>query len=204
MHPKEAKKERVGTGRFTQLSLRNSQIIVGDKFDECSLVYDLIQNPNHNCFLLYPGSQSIRINETLPNNFEESQKKNIIFIIDATWPCAKTLMRESLILHSLPRISFQLTSEIESKFDIKQQPSKECLSTCESTYWLLEFLSLQGVENLKERQHENLLYLLEKTCEFQKQCALNPELQRYRPGVFKQQTQKKPSLRWQTRKIYFE
>ena len=204
MHPKEAKKERVGTGRYTQLSLSNSQIIVGDKFDESSLVYDLIKNPLHNCFLLYPGSLSIRINETLPENFINSGKKNIIFIIDATWPCAKTLMRESTILHVLPRISFHLTAEIESKFEIKQQPSKECLSTCESTYWLLEFLNLQGVEECKNREHENLLTLLEKTCEFQKQCAANPELQRYRPGQFKQKTEKKPSIRWQSRKIYFE
>lgn len=208
MHPKEARKERVGTGRVSHLALKNSRIIVGEKFDEHSQVASILDDYQNICFLLYPGSTSTRVNQSVPESMLESHgalgKNIVVFVIDATWACAKSLMRESHILHSVPRISFELDQVQTSKFVIKQQPAKECLSTCESLYWLLHFLDIQKVENLALKEHENLLYLLDRMCVFQHECAANPELNRYRPGVFKEAHSKKESLKWKTRKIYFE
>ena len=205
MHPKEAKKERVGTGRVSHLILKNSCLIIGEKFDETSPVARIIQDPLNCCFILYPGHNSTKINQYLPVTINECKEKNIVvFVIDATWSCAKSLMRESHILHNIPRISYELDPTQRSKFVIKHQPAKECLSTCESLYWLLHFFNIHQVENLVFKEHDNLLHILDRICIFQLECASDPQLKRYRPGIFKKTHQKRESLKWKTRKIYFE
>lgn len=205
MHPKEAKKERVGTGRITHQSLINSKIIVDEKFDDNPLVRELLDDSKYQPYILYPGKNALSLEQEKPLTFDHTEnKKLLIFVIDGTWSCAKTMMRESLCLHNLPRISFTMDDITQSRFSIKQQPSNYCLSTIESVYKVLQGLKNWGVESFTEKQHENLLYLLEKMCEFQKQCAANPALQRYRPGHFKKRETISVSKKWKSRKIYFE
>ena len=101
MHPKEAKKERVGTGRLSHLSLINSKIIIGENFDGHEEVKSLIHHPENRCFVLYPGTHSHNLNVSLPPGMkiENPSQKNVIFVIDGTWSCAKSMMRDSTILH---------------------------------------------------------------------------------------------------------
>lgn len=54
MHPKEARKEKIGTGKISKLSLLNSQIIVGVNFTEDSRVNSIINDSQNYCLLLYP------------------------------------------------------------------------------------------------------------------------------------------------------
>ncbi|MDH4466463.1 MAG: DTW domain-containing protein [Bacteriovoracaceae bacterium] len=206
MHPKEAKKERVGTGRLSHLSLINSKIIIGENFDGNEDVKSLIKHSENQCFILYPGSNSHNLNLSLHPlmNYEIPGQKNIIFVIDGTWSCAKSMMRDSTILHQLPRISFD--SKQTSQFYIKQQPTSLCLSTIESLYQVLECLNQWGAEKIENKGHENFLYLLQKMCDFQKSCTELPQNHRYRPSRtgYKKSTEKKVSKKWIKRKIYFE
>jgi len=210
MHPMESKKERIGTGRLSHLSLTNSKIIVGEDFDKNKEVQELLTNKKYQCFILYPGKESLNIEISFPAlmqanidaNLEADFKKiNLVFVIDGTWACAKSMMRDSISLHTIPRISFNATRE--SRFFIKKQPSIVCLSTIESLYYVLKALDFWEVETLNGQQ-ENLLTILDKMCQFQQECADNPNMAKYRPGIFKKNSEVLPSRKWLSRKITFE
>src|SRR5690606_29197508 len=132
MHPKEAKKERLGTGRLSHLLLKNSEIIVGENFDHNKGVQEILCDQKNECLVRYHGPLAHNISESSL----QIKKRLVIFVIDGTWPCAKSMMRDSKTLHYVPKLSF--TPEKESLFQIKQQPAKECLSTIESFYYLLD------------------------------------------------------------------
>lgn len=206
MHPKEARKERLGTGRLAHLILKNSRIIVGEHFDDNQEVLKIIGDPNYQSLLLYPGRDSCNLSteksDKIKSHFS-SDKKTIIFILDGTWPCAKSMMRESKILHSLPRISFN--SNITSRFDIKHQPAKYCLSTIESIYVVLQELEKHELEKVGDKK-ENLILLLDKLVEFQIKCACDPSLNHYRRGSrpYKKPSERKDSKKWESRKICFD
>lgn len=146
MHPKEARKIKNGTGRLTHLSLENSELIVGVDFSNNKRVNELIKN--YSAFLLYPSTTSIDITK----NALPTQEK-VIFLLDATWACAKKMLRKSKNLQHLQRISFTHTTP--SKFSIKEQPCEECLSTMESTLRVLELL--EGSESYSFQELENFL-----------------------------------------------
>ena len=106
MHPMEAKKEPIGTGRLTNYSLKNSKLIIDKDFDDNKEVQAILNDSAFFPILLYPGENSININECPVPQHYYSQKTPIIFVIDGTWHCAKSMMRDSRSLHHLPRISF--------------------------------------------------------------------------------------------------
>lgn len=170
-HPKEFKKTKNGSGRMTHLSLPNSEIIVDVNFTENKRLKEIIKH--YDTYILYPGKEAFNTSEKKFIN----TKPTAILIIDATWPCAKTMMRESKNLHSLPRISFNV--DRKSKFLIKQQPDDYCLSTIEATQILLENLN-NGQEMIKTKLLEDFLNPFHKMIQFQINCANDPNLKGYR------------------------
>lgn len=199
LHPKEAKKQRVGTGRISNLFLKESKIIIGEEFSDNSQVNNLLKSPVYFPVMLYPGEKSHDISQypiSLPMD-----KKLLIFILDGTWPCAKSMMRRSLNLQKLPRISFKITQL--SRFVIKQQPAKYCLSTIESIYYLLTELEKCGLENLNNK-HLALLTALDQMVNFQLKCINDPNLIGYRRQPTGSTRIKKESKKWIHRRICFE
>lgn len=200
IHPKEAKKQRVGTGRLTQKSLTNSMMILGVDFTEDNLVNGMINDPSKNCFLLYPGQEAINLsqNEVFP---VEETKENIIFVLDGTWPCAKKMLRESKNLQKLPRVCFD--SSIRSRFSIKHQPAGNCLSTIESVSFLLTELERQGVEELNGAA-EKMVGLLDKLVKFQRDCAADPDKPGYRRKPYSDQSHRDSFIRPKSRLFYYD
>ncbi|MCO4755653.1 MAG: DTW domain-containing protein, partial [Bacteriovoracaceae bacterium] len=96
-------------------------------------------------------------------------KERVFFILDATWPCAKKMIKLSTNLHKLPFVSFENTQK--SNFSIKQQPHELCLSTIESVKKVIEDLNELGLEKTKT---QNFLRPFEKMVEYQIECILNP------------------------------
>lgn len=199
MHPKEARKQKVGTGRMASLCLKNCKIIIGAHFQNNLEVNNLINSPDFHTVILYPGETSHNISQG-PIDFD-SKKKLLVFIIDGTWPCAKSMMRDSKNLHHLPRISFE-TNET-SQFKIKHQPAKYCLSTIESIFHLLNGLDKWKLENLDGKQ--NILpKVLANIVDFQIKCSTDPAMKGYRRGSFSDPSQRKESVKWLDRKICFD
>jgi DTW domain-containing protein YfiP len=124
MHPMEAKKEKLGTGRVSLAMLVNSYLITGVDFTDDIEVNALINNSDNYCMTMYPGERSLNVSEhdvTPINNLIAAKKNIIVFLIDGTWPCAKKMMRLSKNIKALPRISFTATHT--SIFEIKEQPA---------------------------------------------------------------------------------
>jgi len=63
MHPKEYKREKIGTGRMTQLQLENSEIIVGIDFTNNKRVNEILSKEENSHFLLYPGKDNFNLSE---------------------------------------------------------------------------------------------------------------------------------------------
>ncbi|RXK07536.1 hypothetical protein CRV07_03480 [Halarcobacter ebronensis] len=165
MHPKEYRKTKNGTGHFTNLSLKNSELIVGIDFSNNKRVNEIINNPDINSYLLYPSTNSIELNS---EKLETKDKKSVIFIIDSTWPCSKKIIRLSENLNRLPKVSFKYTNS--SNFKIKTQPNEYSLSTIESVYCVLKLLCEQNLEDIKESELNNFLSPFEMMVSYQLKC----------------------------------
>ena len=162
MHPKEFKQIKNNTGRLTHLSLSNSELFVGVDFTNHIKVNALINNPKNFCTVLFPKKDSICINDEKLNL---QGRQLIVFIIDATWDSAKPILRKSLNLHPLPKISFTHTKTSAYKF--KRQPFAEALSTMESTLCVLEILNHQKIESLSDKALETFIEPFEKMVRLQ-------------------------------------
>lgn len=169
MHPKEFKKTKNGTGHFTHLSLPNSKIYIGIDFTNHDEINAILNDTNNNCLVLYPHKNSIKLNT---QTIQEKKKKNVLFIIDSTWPCSRKILACSKNIKDLPKVSF--IHDKTSQFKIKTQPNEYCLSTMESTLCILELLNSHKIENIKTEYFETFLKPFEKMVEYQVTCAKEP------------------------------
>lgn len=174
MHPKEYKQEKAATGRLTHLCLAGSELHVGIEFDRHEAVQELIRDPNNFPVLLYPGQQARNLSEGMLRPADLAGRRLVVFLLDATWSCARKMLRLSESLQHLPRIMFNATQR--SRYVIKQQPQEGCLSTLEATHELLLALESSGLDCYP--LPTQLLGLFDRMQEFQIRCATDP----MRPG----------------------
>lgn len=203
MHPMEAKKEKLGTGRISKACLKNSQIIMGVDFSDDREVNALIADSSNHCMVLYPGESALNISSddiSTLENLSNAHKRLVLFLIDGTWPCAKKMMKLSKNINSLPRLSF--TASHQSLFAIKEQPADFCLSTLESIHFFLTEADRRGFEQLHD-SHHNLLDVFKSMVEFQIECAKNPDLPSYRKreNGYTNSSERTKSKKWGSRRI---
>ena len=180
MHPKEFKQEKAATGRLTHLCLANSEIQMGIAFDEHPAVRDLLHDPRYFPVLVYPGPDAVNLSApgaTLP---ELGNRQLLVILLDATWSCARKMLKLSPSLQRLPRIMF--TPSAPSRFVIKQQPQEGCLSTLETTHELLLALEQRGLDQYP--RPDQLLGLFQRMQDFQIRCATDPSLPGYRRHAY--------------------
>jgi len=170
MHPKEFKKTKNNTGRFTYQSLSNSQIYIGIDFNSHKEINEIINDENNSCYVLYPHENSIKLNH---QTIQKENKTNVIFIIDSTWPCSNKILSVSKNISALPKVSF--VHDKLSAYKIKTQPNKYCLSTIESTLCVLELLNKHDIENIPQNSLNNFLKPFEKMVEYQIDCVLDSD-----------------------------
>jgi len=199
MHPMEFKKEKVGTGRFSHLILKNSEIIVDVGFDNNPRFLEVLNDPEYETYVLYPGFETIDLGT---DKLKTVQKKKAQFIvIDGTWPCAKKMMKLTTKLHHVPRVSFK--SDRVSEFKVKHQPLPGCLSTVESIHQVLIDLNRMGIERTND-VHDNLMDVFRKTVDQQIALASDPNRQGYRKKPFSIPTERKISKKWDNRLLFFK
>jgi len=174
MHPKEFKKTKNGTGHFTNNSLNNSEIHIGIDFSNNERINDIINDDQNKCFILYPDKNSIKLNEESIH----TNKNIVLFIIDSTWACSKKILRKSQNLKNLKRVSFESTKQ--SNFKIKTQPAAYCLSTIESTQYVLELLNKHKIENIEEEKIALFTKPFDKMVEYQLKCIKESKKSRFK------------------------
>lgn len=137
MHPKEAKKQKTGTGRLSSLCLPDSEIIMGIDFTNNERLNSLINDEKYFPVLMYPGEDAWNCKR---EGFSEAvgNKTLLIIIIDSTWFCSKKMIRYSLNLHKIPKLSFN--GSYKSIFTFKHEPAEYCVSTIESCYYIIKEL----------------------------------------------------------------
>lgn len=186
MHPKEYKREKAGTGRLTHLCLSNSEIQMGVEFDEHRAVQALIADPNNQVMLLYPGSEACNLSTEAP--LELGGRQLVVLLLDATWSCARKMLKLSPSLQRLPRVMFTPTAA--SAFVIKHQPQAGCLSTLEATHQLLEVMTKRGIDRYPlPRQLPDLFQDMQA---FQLACAADPNRPGYRRKPYQTPEQRRP------------
>jgi len=177
MHPKEFKQEKASTGRLTHLSLSRSEIHVGVGFDESPSVAGLLDDPCYFPVLLYPGAASRNLSKGELAIDALGGRRLLVVLLDATWSCARKMLKLSRCLQALPRISFDPVTAV-SRYVIKQQPQEGCLSTLEATHELLLALERAGLDRYPEP--ERLIALFNRMQDFQLKCAADPLRTGYR------------------------
>ncbi len=142
MHPKEAKKQKTGTGRLASLCLPESEIFIGVDFTKNIRLNSLLCDEKYFPVLLYPSPDAKTCKS---DEFREKLKgkKLLAIILDSTWFCSKKMMRESLNLKSLPRLSF--SGNYKSIFTFKHEPKEYFISTIETCYYLIHELQDVGL-----------------------------------------------------------
>jgi DTW domain-containing protein YfiP len=125
---------------MAHLCIQNSTLIPGRgaDFDTNETLLGLLSDPTRHCVVLYPGPHASNISETPTASWLPPGKTCTILVIDGTWHCAKTMLRESKILKTLPQICF--TPGRESEYQFRRQPAPHCLSTIEAIHEVLGIL----------------------------------------------------------------
>ncbi len=200
MHPMEFKKEKVGTGRFSHLILKNSEIIVDVGFDDNKRFQEVLSDQKYQSVILYPGVETIDLSQA-DSSLKLGNKPLQFFIIDGTWPCAKKMMKLTTKLHHLPRVSFK--TERISEFQVKHQPMPGCLSTVESIHQVVKDLNQLGREHTAN-QEENLMVVFRKTVQQQISLASDPSRAGYRKKPFSLPESRKISKKWKDRLLFFK
>ncbi len=169
IHPIEVKRRRITTGRMAHMSLKNSQLIMGQIYNDDLRVNRLIHDPDRHCVLLYPGRNSANLSLMLPEarkSISPRDKKLSVFVIDGTWATAKKTVNQSHNLQTLPRICF--TPPGPSTFRVRKQPRAECYSTIEAIHHTIELLA-----PTPSRVHDSLLRSFDRLVERQIELANN-------------------------------
>lgn len=149
MHPKEWRREKCATGRLACLNLAESEIIPGVNFDESPRYRSLLSDPGNSPILLYPGPEAFDLGAGgFPRELIGSRRL-VVFLIDATWSCARTVYRETQSLREMPKL--MLNPREPSRFRIKRQPRPGCLSTIEAVHELLLALEAAGLEDYPDK-----------------------------------------------------
>ena len=166
IHPKEAKKQKTGTGRLTHLSLLGSELICGIDFTDNIRVNSLIRDPHYFPLVAFPGYDALYCHDS-QIQLESTGRTLLIFLIDATWSNALKMMKKSKNLLELPKLTFE--KKYHSKFKIKRQPKDHCLSTIESAYYLIEEIKASGKIDTNINQ-QPLLNVFQKLVNYQIFC----------------------------------
>ncbi len=174
MHPKEAYKQKTGTGRLAHLSLDDSEILIGIDFTQNERLKNLLQDPAYYPVLLYPDQNAWTASNPALKT-EVKDKKLLVIVLDATWFLAKKMLRLSPNLHALPKISFR--NAYRSQFKFKTQPAEECLSSIESMYYLIKELQLSGLA--RDCNPQPLMDIFKRMVDYQ----LESEKERIQAGI---------------------
>lgn len=165
MHPKEAKRQRTGTGRIAHAGLIDSEILVGIDFTQNKRLCELLNDDKYFPVLLYPGEDAWNAKK---EGFKEKigNKKVLAIIIDSTWFCSKKMLKLSTNVMSLPKLSFY--GSYKSIFTFKKEPSEECVSTIETCYYLIKEFQDCGLVG-KKSECESLMTAFKEMIKMQLQ-----------------------------------
>lgn len=128
-HPRE-RAHPLGTARFVELGLLNSEVVVAFTGDRD--LHVPMQLPE-GTGLLYPSADATDLEQATP-----AERPRHLLVLDGTWSQARALYRQNPWLAGIPH--FQLSPEAPSRYRIRREPRPEFVSTLESVLLALRIL----------------------------------------------------------------
>lgn len=141
-HPSEVKRA-IGTARILTLSLPKARLWVGEDFSCHDELNALLQEPQREVYLIYPGEGAVPVSE-LAAQPHKSGKTRTLILLDGTWKKAYKMWQLSTNLHGLPTVN--LDNAGQGNYRIRKSPKDQGVSTVEAGY--LALTALEG-ENEK-------------------------------------------------------
>lgn len=144
----------IATARMAHMSITNSRLIIDNEFSNNYAVEQLLAVPNVRNLVLYPSADALPIEEVFAEiSANPGAKRPTFWVLDTIWSHVPKMLRLSPALRSIPMVKFK--PDIASRFQIRQQPNPNCLSTIESMYLVIDrFLKHQ---NIKTTDHHALI-----------------------------------------------
>jgi DTW domain-containing protein YfiP len=140
-HPEEVHHIK-NSARLLHLCVSNSEIMVGDSFDEVCLNQALNRN-DYSPILLYPSIGDDSALESMTQQLiSRSGRKLRLVVIDATWRKSRQMLARHNCLRSLPRFALRATPV--SLYQIRKERSTDQLSTFEASCYGLMQLDQQN------------------------------------------------------------
>jgi DTW domain-containing protein YfiP len=140
-HPTEARNAK-NSARLLSLSTQNSQIWIGENFDNNGLQQQLYAH-HKQPLLLYPRTPDekalgLESPPPLPDLTQYSPEQLRLVVIDATWRKSRKMLYINQALQELPR--FELINPPASIYKIRKADSENQLSTLEASCYALQQL----------------------------------------------------------------
>ena len=151
-HPLETH-EAKNTGRLLHLCLKNSQIFIGEVFE--NNLAPLFDRHKFRDLLLYPSTPGSIVQELStpgddwrPNKSDIQDSDNLkplrLWVIDATWRKSRKMLYLNGFLQSMPRLS--LDNCPSSLYTIRKAHSENQLSSLEASCYALQTLEANAVD----------------------------------------------------------
>ncbi|WP_095210583.1 tRNA-uridine aminocarboxypropyltransferase [Endozoicomonas ascidiicola] len=99
-HPSESR-HALNTARIAALSIRNCQILIGEKFSDHPVLQERLATQS--CCLLFPTEQATRANTLLSS----ATPPECCIVIDGTWRKARKIFYCNPALHTLPAMTLE-------------------------------------------------------------------------------------------------
>ena len=135
-HPLEVKQSK-GSVTLLHQSLKSSQVIVGENFNDNLEVQLLLKQYDQQCAVLYPCDDATVLRE---DNSDINPPK-CLFILDGTWKKAYKMFMSNIWLQQLPH--FTLANDIVGQYQIRKTTKKNALSSLEACCYALSVLEHQ-------------------------------------------------------------
>ncbi|NQZ24570.1 MAG: DTW domain-containing protein [Colwellia sp.] len=161
-HPLEVKQSK-GSVTLLHQSLKNSEVIVGEDFNDNVKIQSLLKRYNQQCAILYPSDNAVVLSEEKCN----ISPPKCLFILDGTWKKTYKMFMTNDWLQQLPH--FTLADGIVGQYKIRKTTKKNALSSLEACCYALSVLERQQSGNNK---YQALLDSFVKFNDFQ--LSFNP------------------------------
>ena len=130
-HPRE-RDMPIGTARMATLCLPRAELHVGIDWSAHAGLASALGDPARPPILLYPGPGARDILREPPPG------PVTLVVVDGTWSQARGVVRDNPVLRALPRYAFDPPEP--SQYQIRREPSAECVSTIEALMHVLGVL----------------------------------------------------------------
>ena len=128
-HPSEVN-HALNTARLAALGLNNTQLVVGEVFDDLPT---LLNPPGYQARLLFPADDAQPLQAYAPG-----AQPLLLVVPDGTWRKARKLLHLNPVLVALPRVT--LVEGAVSRYRLRKAPGPGALSTVEAIVQALQVL----------------------------------------------------------------